>query len=384
MARRRAPPESRLLRVPQGEFELEREPPSPNLQAWDAADEYLLADLDDKRLLTRAARVLIVNDAFGALGVALAPAAPLAWQDSFLAQQALRANLGRNGYPPDAVETNAGIGMPRAAVDVILLKVPKSLALLEYQLHALRPLMHRDTYLVAGGMARHVHNSTLALFESILGPATTTRARKKSRLIHVDRDHSLNAGEPPAPICYSLVADREYILCNHASLFSRDRLDRGTRLLLEHLPAADAARSIVDLGCGNGVLGIVAAGLNPSARLEFRDESYMAIASARENFERAFGGARAAAFEVGDCLADVAPGAGLVLVNPPFHQAHSVGDSIAWRMFTDARRVLAPGGEIRVVGNRHLGYHARLRKIFGNCETLAADAKYVVLRATRR
>lgn len=384
MGRPRPGPEPNLLRVPQGEFELEREPPAPNLQAWDAADEYLLADLDDKQLVSRAARVLIVNDAFGALGVALAPAAPFAWQDSYLAQRALRANLVRNGYPADRVETNAGIEFPGCSVDVIVLKVPKSLALLEHQLYALRPLMHRDTYLVAGGMARHIHASTLERFEAILGPTASTRARKKSRLIHVDRDHSQNAGAPPAPSCYTLLADREYTLCNHASLFSRDRLDRGSRLLLEHLPAGDAARTIVDLGCGNGVLGIVAAGLNPSARLLFRDESWMAIASARLNFERAFGPGRAAAFAVGDCLDGVAPGADLVLVNPPFHQAHSVGDTIAWRMFTDARRVLVPGGEIRAVGNRHLGYHAKLKKIFGNCETLAADSKYVILRATRQ
>ncbi len=384
MARPRPRPGRNLLRVPQGEFELEREPPAPNLQAWDAADEYLLADLDDKRPVSRAARVLIVNDAFGALGVALAPVAPFAWQDSYLAQQALRANLLRNAYPADSVETNAGIEFPRAAVDVILLKVPKSLALLEHQLHALRPLMQRDTYLVAGGMARHIHASTLALFEAILGPTATTRARKKSRLIHVDRDHALTDGGPPAPSCYTLLADREYTLCNHASLFSRERLDRGSRLLLGHLPAGDAARAIVDLGCGNGVLGIVAAGLNPSARLLFRDESRMAIASARANFERAFGRARAVAFEVGDCLDGVAAGADLVLANPPFHQAHSVGDGIAWRMFTDARRVLVPGGEIRVVGNHHLGYYARLKRIFGNCETLVSDGKFVVLRATRQ
>ena len=73
----------------------------------------------------------------------------------------------------------------------------------------------------------------------------------------------------------------------------------------------------------------------------------------------------------------------LVLINPPFHQQHSIGDAVAWQMFMDARRVLVEGGELRIVGNRHLGYHAKLKKLFGNCETVDANKKFVVLSATK-
>jgi 16S rRNA (guanine1207-N2)-methyltransferase len=40
--------------------------------------------------------------------------------------------------------------------------------------------------------------------------------------------------------------------------------------------------------------------------------------------------------------------------------------------------------ELRVVGNRHLGYHLKLKKLFGNCETVAGNAKFVILKAVRR
>jgi 16S rRNA (guanine1207-N2)-methyltransferase len=151
-------------------------------------------------------------------------------------------------------------------------------------------------------------------------------------------------------------------------------------MLIEHMPVADRFRRIVDLGCGNGVLGIVAAAFNPHASLLFRDESYMAVASASANFGHAFAQTRDAEFSVNDCLNGVAAESqDLVLVNPPYHQQHSVGDALAWRMFKDARRVLRQDGELRIVGNRHLGYHAKLRKLFGNCETIASDSKFVVL-----
>jgi 16S rRNA (guanine1207-N2)-methyltransferase len=111
----------------------------------------------------------------------------------------------------------------------------------------------------------------------------------------------------------------------------------------------------------------------------------MAVASARENFIAAFGRDRSAEFEVTDCLQGIADeSADLVLNNPPFHQQNTVGDAIAWKMFVEARRVLIPGGELWVVGNRHLAYHASLKKLFGGCELIASNRKFVVLRAIKQ
>ena len=62
----------KIMLVPQGEFELQRMPPDDRLQAWDAADEFLLNHVHEIQVLSRHARILILNDAFGALSVALA------------------------------------------------------------------------------------------------------------------------------------------------------------------------------------------------------------------------------------------------------------------------------------------------------------------------
>jgi len=375
----------KTLLVPQGEFELARNPADVNLQAWDSADEFLLNHIADLQLLSARSKLLILNDAFGALAVALATYPVYSWNDSFLAQQALRANLVANGYPVEQVKTNSGIDFPTVAVDCVLLKIPKTLALLEHQLYALRLLLHHDTHIFAAGMSRHIHKSTLELFENILGPTTTTRAHKKSRLILVERDHSMNEGNSQFPDSYEVEVDRCYKIVNHASLFSRDRLDQGSQLLIEHMPIGEQYRRIVDLGCGNGVLGIIAASLNPAANLLFCDESHMAIASARQNFQHAFAQTRGVDFRVDDCLQTVATSSqDLVLINPPFHQQHSVGDAIAWKMFKDAQRVLVAGGELRLVANRHLAHHARLKKLFGNCETIAATTRFVILSSIKR
>ena len=130
--------------------------------------------------------------------------------------------------------------------------------------------------------ARDIHNSTLALFEQILGPTRTSLAWKKARLIHTqvaERPQPVN----PYPTVWELPDSKERIH-NHANVFSRASLDIGARLFLQHLPH-DLSGTIADLGCGNGVLGLRALADNPDAELLFVDESHMAIASSRLNVE---------------------------------------------------------------------------------------------------
>jgi 23S rRNA (guanine1835-N2)-methyltransferase len=376
---------NKLMSVPQGEFTLERNPADEFLQAWDAADEYLLRRLDELGILSQQSSVLIVNDAFGALSVALADYAPLMMADSFLAQQGLINNLRINGFPQDQAGFCNGLQIPQTEFDLVLIKVPKTLALLEHQLYGLRSAIGVETRIIAAGMTRAIHKSTLQLFEDILGPTTTSLAWKKSRLIFATRDETRNEGVSPYPDHFTVEADREYSIISHANVFSRDHLDDGSRILIENIPVSERYRHIVDLGCGNGLLGLVAASLNPQASILFTDESYMAAASARANFITAFGPDRSAEFEVTNCLQGIDDqSADLVLNNPPFHQQNTVGDAIAWRMFVEAKRVLKAGGELWVVGNRHLAYHAKLKKLYGNCEQIASNRKFVVLKAVKQ
>ena len=92
-----------------------------------------------------------------------------------------------------------------------------------------------------------------------------------------------------------------------------------------------------------------------------------------------------AEFRVGDGLVGVpADSVDLVLNNPPFHSHQATTDATAWRMFSGARRALRPGGELWVIGNRHLAYHVKLKRLFGNSQLVASDAKFVVLKAVKR
>ncbi len=381
------------MTTPEGDYALTRFPEDPRdlLRAWDASDAYLLRHLAESG--TRLdGTLVVVGDRWGALTTALAAHRPTQITDSFLSREATRANLARNGVEADTVRLLTTRDTPPDRVDVLLVRVPKSLALLEDQLHRLAPGVHEGTVVIGAGMVKEIHTSTLRLFERILGPTRTSLARQKARLIFCAPDAKTAGarGDDPWPYTYRLPDDIGVLagraVVNHAGVFCADRLDIGTRFFLRQLPKAPRGGRVVDLGCGNGVVGTAVALADPDAEVVFVDESYQAVASAeatyRANLPEAGGTVE---FRVGDGVEGFAPGSvDLVLNNPPFHSHQATTDATARRMFTGARRALRPGGELWVVGNRHLGYHVTLRRIFGNSELVASDAKFVVLRAVRR
>jgi 16S rRNA (guanine1207-N2)-methyltransferase len=372
-----------ILESPYAHLDLIRQPEQPNepLQAFDAADEYLLTQLHEQDL-PAGTRVLVLNDSFGALACALAQHAKvISSNDSHLAHLALEKNLQRNGLPGGAVTFIPASEAVQGTFDRVLIRVPKTLALLEEQLIRLHGQLAPGAQVIAAAMIKHLPRAAGDLLEKYVGPVQASLAVKKARLLTAT---PVNKPVPRSsyPTRYSLEQPKLELI-NHANLFCREDLDIGTRAFLPHLPKALGKLRAADLGCGNGVLGIVYALSNPQAELTLVDESYMAVQSARENWQAILGN-RPADVRAGDGLAEQPMASlDLVLCNPPFHQQQVVGDFLAWRMFTQAMSALTKGGELWIVGNRHLGYHLKLKRLFGKVEQVAATPKFVILRAIK-
>lgn len=375
------------LTLDTSELTLHRYPSTndPNLQAWDAADEYLLRELTTEQLQNAASQgpILILNDSFGALTCGLAAYQPIAISDSLLSQEATRRNWQTNELDAFPLHQQDSLAALPASPSLVLIKVPKTLAMLEYQLLRLREVVTPETRIIGAGKVKEIHNSTLALFEQIMGSTKTSLAWKKARLIHAQVDDR-PAITNPYPTVWPL-DNTDYQIANHANVFARASLDIGARFLLENLPRQKRGL-IADLGCGNGVLGLMALEYNPEAELLFLDESYMAVASSQLNVEqnRPDDLARSR-FQVGHSLNGIDSNSlEVILCNPPFHQLQTITDDIAWQMFRDAKRCLKRGGELWIVGNRHLDYHIKLKRLFGGAECIASNSKFVILRSINR
>lgn len=350
------------------------------LRAWDAADELLLQEVAGNIGMEQS--VLILNDGFGALGTILGNHQTHWVNDSFISEQACRQNLLENGKDTSQLNWHNSLDWPDIKFDWVIIKLPKSHAQLEDQLYRLKSCLHSDSKIIAAAMTKNLHSQTIKLFEKLIGKSHTSLARKKARLLFAKAEH-LEATPSPYPKQYSL---DEYDLkaFNHAAVFSQQKLDIGTAFLLEHFPKLESCERIIDLGCGNGLLGLRAAQLYPEANIEFYDESYSAIASARLNAEKNQLASERLHFFHGDCLDQAATNsADLIVNNPPFHQQHSISSHIAKQMFRQSWKALRKGGELWVVANRHLGYHKDLQTIFGNQKVVQSNNKFVILRARK-
>ncbi|MEX0292116.1 methyltransferase [Pseudomonas putida] len=372
-----------LLITPYAELDLIRQPDQANdpLQAFDAADEYLLEQLHAQQLAA-GSRVLVLNDSFGALAASLVDHVPVVSSgDSHLAHMALEKNLARNGKAFDSVPFVPASEHWQGHFDRVLVRVPKTLALLEEQLIRLQGHLAPGAQVIAAAMIKHLPRAAGDLLEKYIGPVQASLAQKKARLLTATFAQR-PAASSPYPTRYRLDSPALELL-NHANVFCRDGLDIGTRAFLPHLPHDLGNARVADLGCGNGVLAIASALANPQAHYTLVDESYMAVQSAQENWQAALGD-RAVTVVAGDGLAGVEKQSlDVVLCNPPFHQQQVVGDFLAWRMFQQAREALVVGGALYIVGNRHLGYHSKLARLFRGIEQVAATPKFVILKARK-
>jgi len=384
------------LTSPFGNVELERVPvrQRQRLRAWDAADEYVLEHLAEFPL-SEGSSLVLIGDSFGALACSLRAHDPIVVNESAAGAAAIEENLGRNKLGALEIYSILDLETLTEPIDCVVVKVPKSNSELVDILHRLRPHVHAETRVIGAGMAKHIHTSTLECFESIIGSTKTSLARKKARLIHSNFDYSLTPGPNPWPSTWRV---NGLTLVNHGGGFSPTALDVGTRFLLDNIasfadlvPTTGESIRVVDMGCGNGVIGLwMANDLLASSTnfvIDVVDDSALAIGAAESSWEQTLPGVaeERAAFRHHHRLVEVLEkrSVDLVVVNPPFHDDRVVGDDTAWSMFTDAHKVLRPGGQLVVVGNQHLAYHAKLKKIFGKVDTLASNKKFVLLRAHR-
>lgn len=172
-----------------------------------------------------------------------------------------------------------------------------------------------------------------------------------------------------------------------AGVFAGDGVDAGTRLLIDALAeqVAGSVRSsvrgsVLDVGCGAGVIGIAAAQLGARS-VDMVDVSLLAVQAAAENIRR-LGLAQCRALAGDVYSACDGERYDLIVSNPPFHRGKIVDYTVADRLIAEASAHLRPGGSLVIVANAFLAYGQRMERVFGAVETLVANRQYHVLRGT--
>jgi 16S rRNA (guanine1207-N2)-methyltransferase len=142
---------------------------------------------------------------------------------------------------------------------------------------------------------------------------------------------------------YFSVLGRRFSLFTEAGLFSKDNIDEGTKFLLETVDLS-SFENLLDLGCGWGVIGIVALVINPKGNATLVDVDRRAINITRKNIKKMGLTNRASAILTDDvrslnCEFD------LILCNPPYH----IGSESLVKLFSIVKKVIRTNGEMYLV-----------------------------------
>jgi 16S rRNA (guanine1207-N2)-methyltransferase len=166
-------------------------------------------------------------------------------------------------------------------------------------------------------------------------------------------------------------------LWTQPGVFSWDRIDSGTALLIRHLPAFSGRGA--DFGCGIGLLGHAILRSEGVKALTLVDIDRRAVALCRHNIsdERA---------KIVRADARVLKGLeplDFVAMNPPFHEGGAESRALGLAFIEKAAAVLRKGGHLWLVANRHLPYEAALARHFREVRAVADERGYKIVEARK-
>lgn len=268
---------------------------------------------------------------------------------------------------------------PAGPFDLAVLRLPKAKDEQEMATHGcLGALATAGRLILYGGNDEGIR-SAIAMLEQLCGRVETVATRGHGRVVAARRPAdsgrlrgALADWRRTVPLAIA-GATRNWV--TYPGIFAADRIDEGTALLLGALPALSPGATVLDYGCGSGVIGAAMRAASPSIALDLIDNDSVALVAAGENVPgaRLILGARLGA--AGKRRYDA------ILSNPPLHRGIAEDHAELEQFLSDAPDHLMAGGLLQVVVQRRVPLDRLLAKRFGSVRIVAEDNRYRVWRA---
>lgn len=160
-------------------------------------------------------------------------------------------------------------------------------------------------------------------------------------------------------------------------VFSKGSVDFGSKLLIESFVFPDMDGSLLDVGCGYGVIGISIAKRYPDHELTMVDINERAVSLASEN--AIHNGIKAHVFQ-SNIYEKVYGKFAVILSNPPIR----AGKDVVHKILDDAMGHLLPGGELWIVIQKKQGAPSALKKLeetYDVVDVVKRSKGYYIIRA---
>lgn len=352
----------------------------------------LLAEIPSTQL---AGNVLLFGCHQGALAVHLTrrldQISLFCTDNSFLALELTQATLDANDI--SGVKILMDVDFPQEMISIVhavIMQPPKGRKLSRrWLLQSYRVLGEGGSLFLAGANRSGIQ-SIIKDATELFGNSTLVAYKKGNRLASFIKslpNRALPTWAAEPGIASGTWVEFELHLTGHLyqikslpGVFSFDRLDPGTAMLLDTVKNTEGAR-VLDVGCGYGIIGMAAA-MNGSPSVEMVDSDLLAVASCQETLKaNQISHATVRAGDLLDGLQDKK--FDLILSNPPFHAGQAVDYQISEALIRQSYQHLDQGGQLVIVANRFIPYDRSIKEVFGSCSVLAASNKYQVLSGVK-
>ena len=189
-----------------------------------------------------------------------------------------------------------------------------------------------------------------------------------------------NLASRPRTVKYS-INGVEFVLESDSGVFSKDKLDYGSEVLIKSLLPLSLGERLLDLGCGIGPVGLSIAYFNPSLNVVCSDVNTRALSLCESNACKLALKKRVTCLQ-SDIYLEIEGTYDSIVSNPPIRAGKKVTNAI----YIGAKDHLIDGGSLYVVIRKAQGALSVkdfLQEIFGNVEVLERSKGFFVLKATK-
>lgn len=343
------------------------------------------------------ARVLHLHCGAGLAGMVaagLAPAGQVTLLDSHaVALECTRRALSANEIANTCtMQSDCAQAVQGQTFDAVLALLPKGRAAWEQTIWDAAHVLRAGGALYLAGANRAGVKSAAKYVQRVYGHVDVLGYRGGCRVVRAVKTEQGPPQLDAAPgddyytwrTATAQVNDEPIDYATKPGLFSWKRLDEGTRLLIKALQAQPLCKNdeVLDLGCGSGVLTLVAARQAREGHVIGVDVDCRAIEATRRTL--ALNEVTNASALLGDCVEAVSDRSfSAVVTNPPFHQERATTYAIAEQIIRDAARLLRPSGRLVLVANQFLKYEPIIAQAFGQAQLLSTDRGFKVWYAEK-
>ncbi len=270
---------------------------------------------------------------------------------------------------------------PEGTYDIVIIRLPKSHAFFDMILHVIAPLLAPKANVIVYGMTDEGIKGAKKKLRLVFGNSTTLLFKKRTHVLCASADEksvprqSLDDFATTVPLLYR---HKTYMTTFYPGMFALGTLDAGTKLLLDAVLSLIHKRnhlSLLDVGCGSGIIGNVLLSYNDTLHYTGLDNDLLALTATEKNL--AHYAPRVKKVFAQD-LHTLVEKYDVILSNPPMHTEKEEHTNIITDLIKTAPQHLTKDGTLIIVAQSRLNLHDDFAQAFATVTILNKTPRFTI------